>query len=86
MCIRDRNEYLVTAGYHDGKMTILRINKDGSVGEVTDEVFMKGLGSDAGRHYLCHVNCALFSPDERFVFSVDIGMDQVCLLYTSRCV
>lgn len=77
LAVDKKNEYLVTAGYHDGKMTILRINKDGSVGEVTDEVFMKGLGSDAGRHYLCHVNCALFSPDERFVFSVDIGMDQV---------
>ena len=77
LSVDKKNRYLVTAGYHDGKMTILKINRDGSIGEVTDEVFMKGLGSDAGRHYLCHVNCALFSPDEKYVFSVDIGMDQV---------
>ena len=77
LSVDKKNKYLVAAGYHDGKMTVLKINRDGTVGEVTDEVFMKGLGSDAGRHYLCHVNCALFSPDEKFVFSVDIGMDQV---------
>jgi len=77
LSVDKKNKYLVTAGYHDGKLTVLRLNKDGSVGEVTDEVFMTGLGSDAGRHYICHVNCALFSPDERFIFSVDIGLDQV---------
>lgn len=71
------NKFLVTAGYHDGKLTVLRLNKDGSVGEVTDEVFMTGLGTDAGRHYICHVNCALFTPDEKYVLSIDIGLDQV---------
>ena len=44
---------------------------------MTDEVFMKGLGSIAGRNYRCHVNCAIFSPDERFIMAVDLGMDQV---------
>lgn len=77
LAVDKKNKYLVTAGYHDGKMTVLRLHKDGSIGEVTDEVFMTGLGQDAGRHYLCHVNCALFSPDEHFIFSIDIGMDQV---------
>lgn len=71
------NKYLVTAGYHDGKLTVLRLKSDGSVGKVTDEVFMTGLGADAGRHYICHVNCALFTPDEKYVLSIDIGLDQV---------
>lgn len=71
------NRFLVTAGYHDGKLTILRLEEDGSVGEVTDEVFMKGLGSVAGRNYRCHVNCALFTPDENYLLAVDLGMDQV---------
>ncbi len=71
------NTYMLSAGYHDGKLTILRLNEDGTVAGVTDEVFMKGLGSVAGRNYRCHVNCAIFSPDERFVMAVDLGMDQV---------
>ena len=71
------NRYLVTAGYHDGKLTILKLGEDGSIGGVTDEVFMKGLGSVAGRNYRCHVNCALFTPDEQYLLAVDLGMDQV---------
>lgn len=71
------NHYLITAGYHDGKLTVIRINDDGSIGEVTDEVFMKGLGSVAGRNYRCHVNCAIFTPDENYILAVDLGMDQV---------
>lgn len=71
------NRFLVTAGYHDGKLTVLRLQDDGSIGGVTDEVFMKGLGSVAGRNYRCHVNCALFTPDEQYLLAVDLGMDQV---------
>lgn len=71
------NRYLITAGYHDGKLTVLRLNDDGTIQGVTDEVFMKGLGSIAGRNYRCHVNCAIFSPDERYIMAVDLGMDQV---------
>lgn len=35
------NRYLLTAGYHDGKLTVLRLNEDGTIQGVTDEVFMK---------------------------------------------
>ena len=72
-----KNRFLICGGYHDGKLTALRLNEDGSVGEVTDEIFMKGLGSSGGFHYRSHVNCAVFSPDERYVMAVDLGMDQV---------
>jgi 6-phosphogluconolactonase len=75
--VDSNNEYLITAGYHDGKLTVLKLNKDGTIKGVTDEVFMKGLGSIAGRNYRCHVNCAIFSPDEKYIMAVDLGMDQV---------
>ncbi len=71
------NKYLVTAGYHDGKISVLKINEDGSVGSVTDEVFMKGLGTVIGKSYECHVNCTRFTPGEKCILAVDQGMDQV---------
>ncbi len=71
------NRYLITAGYHDGKVTVMRLNDDGTFAGVADEIFMKSLGSEAGRNYHCHVNCALFSPDERFIMAVDMGLDQI---------
>jgi len=71
------NEYLISAGYYDGKLTISRLNPDGTVGDVTDEVFMKSPGSVTSRNNRCHVNCALFTPDEKYILAVDLGMDQI---------
>ena len=75
--VNSDNSFLISAGYHDAKLTVLRLNDDGSIAGVTDEVFMKSLGSDAGRNYTSHVSCARFSPDERFIMAVDMGMDQI---------
>ena len=36
------DEYLFVCSYHDGKITVLRLGEDGSVGEITDELFLKG--------------------------------------------
>ena len=33
------DKFLFVAGWHDGKITALRLNEDGSVGEITDEIF-----------------------------------------------
>ena len=42
------DKFLFCAGYHDGKITVLRLDqKTGAVGAITDEVFHKGLGSIA---------------------------------------
>lgn len=71
------DKYIFTAGYHDGKVSVVRINEDGSVGELTDEVFHKGMGSIAERTFRPHVTCARLTPDEKFLCVCDNGIDQV---------
>lgn len=71
------NRFLFVSGYHDGKVTVLRINEDGSVGPITDGVFHKGLGSVAERNYRPHVSCSRLTPDERFLMVADLGIDQI---------
>ena len=51
------DNFLFVAGYHDGKITVLRLKENGGVGEITDEIFHKGLGSIAERNFRPHVNC-----------------------------
>lgn len=70
-----KDRYLFVAGYHDGKITVLRLNEDGSVGEITDEVFHKGLGSIAERNFRPHVNCVKMTRDNRYLMAADLGMD-----------
>lgn len=71
------DRYLFTAGYHDGKITVLRINEDGSIGEITDEIFCKGLGTIAERNFRPHVTCVKSSRDNKYLLAADQGMDHV---------
>ncbi len=71
------DKFLFCAGYHDGKITVLRLNEDGSIGEITDEIYQKGLGSAAGRNHRPHVQCVKMTRDNKFLCAVDLGMDRV---------
>lgn len=71
------DNFLLTAGYHDGKVTILKLNKDGSIGEITDERYHKGLGTAAGRNHVPHVQCIKVSKDNKYLLAADLGMDRV---------
>ncbi len=72
---------LFVAGYHDGKITVVRIHKDGRLGSVMDGIFHKGLGSVAERNFRPHVSCAMPTPDGKYLCVVDNGIDQI-KLYT----
>ncbi len=71
------DKYIFVSGFHDGKSTILRLNPDGSVGEIVDGVFHKGLGSIAERNFRPHVTCTRRTPDGKYVMCADSGLDQV---------
>lgn len=71
------DQYIFVSGYHDGKETVLKLKEDGSVGDITDGVFHKGLGSVAERTFRPHVSCSLRTPDGHFVMVADLGIDQV---------
>lgn len=72
-----KDEYLFIAGYHDGKLTVMRLQEDGSIGEITDEIYHKGLGSVAERNFRPHVNCARMTHDNKYLLVADQGMDHV---------
>lgn len=71
------DRFLFVAGYHDGKITALRINEDGSVGDITDEIYLKGMGSIAERNFRPHVGCVKMTRDDKYLLAADMGMDHV---------
>ena len=71
------DKFLFVAGYHDGKITVLRLAEDGSIGEITEEIYLQGLGDVAERSFHPHVNCVKMSRDNRYLFAADIGMDHI---------
>ncbi len=73
----EKDKFLFVAGYHDGKVTVLRLKSDGAIGEITDEVFHKGIGGIAERSFRPHVNCVRLTPDQKYLCAVDLGVDHV---------
>jgi len=73
----ENDRFLFVGGWHDGKVTIMRLKEDGTIGEMTDEIFHKGLGSVAERNFRPHVNCVNITPDQKYLCAVDLGVDQV---------
>lgn len=71
------DQYLFVAGYHDGKLTVLRLEENGSIGDITDEIYHKGLGSIAERNFRPHINCARMTHDNKYLLVADQGMDHV---------
>jgi len=71
------DQFIFVAGYHDGKITVLKLLEDGSIGHITDEVFHKGLGSIAERNFRPHINCVKMTRDNEFLLVADLGMDHV---------
>lgn len=72
------DRFLFVAGYHDGRVSMMHLNPDGTVGEIADGVFHKGVGrSAADRSSRPHVNCVKVTPDQNYLCAVDGGLDHV---------
>ncbi|MBO5033527.1 MAG: lactonase family protein [Lachnospiraceae bacterium] len=72
------DKFLFCAGYHDGKITVLRLDAEtGAVGAITDEVFHKGLGSIAERSFRPHISCVKMTRDNKYLCAADLGIDYV---------
>ncbi len=71
------DKFLFVAGYHDGKITVLKINEDGTFGPICDEIFHKGWGNIAERNFRPHVNCVKMTRDNKYLCAADVGMDYI---------
>lgn len=77
-------KYIFVSGYHDGKLTMLHLNPDGTVGEIAENIYNRGLGSIAERGSRPHISCTRTSPDDNFVLSADLGIDQVKIYHFDK--
>lgn len=71
------DRFLFVAGYHDGKITALKIKSNGGIGDITDEIYLKGMGTVSERNFRPHVNCVKMTRDNEYLLAADLGMDHV---------
>lgn len=76
--VDSQNRYLFLAGYHDGRVTMMKLNKDGSIAGIADGVFHMGIGKSVAEKRLDpHVSCVELTPDEKYLCAVDAGLAQI---------
>lgn len=80
LCLDKTARTLVSAQYGGGSVAVFALNKDGSIKERTQLIEHEG-GSkvDARRQKSPHPHWTGISPDNRFVFIPDLGLDQVVI-------
>ena len=77
--VDDLRRYLFVGGYHDGRVTMMKLNDDGSIGEISDGIFHKGGFLSANERRLDHpkVTCVKITPDQKYLCAVDYGLNQI---------
>jgi 6-phosphogluconolactonase len=77
--VDSKNRYLFVGGYHDGRVTMMRLNPDETINGIAFGIFHKGSAIGFGDPHFDHakVTCVRLTPDEKFLCAVDFGLNQV---------
>lgn len=68
---------VAAANYSSGDGVIYALNQDGTFADVMDTFQHVGSGPNEKRQEGPHAHCSIFSPDGKFLYVVDLGIDAV---------
>ena len=79
LTVSDNGRVLFVANYVSGSVASLPISEDGSLGEAVSIIQHSGRGPKVGRQEGPHVHSVNLSPDNRFAYVADLGIDCVMI-------
>ncbi|MFY0607181.1 MAG: lactonase family protein [Cyclobacteriaceae bacterium] len=83
-CYIDYHKGMVSvANYGSGDGVVYRVDEQGALGEKLFNFKHSGQGPNESRQTSAHAHCAIFSPDGKYLYVVDLGIDQVMGYATS---
>ncbi|WP_299461846.1 lactonase family protein [uncultured Gimesia sp.] len=68
---------VVVANYSTGSVASLPVKEDGSLGEAATFIQHTGSSVDPARQKEPHAHCSVISPDQKFMFAADLGLDKI---------
>ena len=78
--------FVVAANYSGGSVSVFPLSDDGSLQPLAKLFQFEGAGADANRQDKPHLHCAVFSPDQQYLFAADLGTDQLHKFTTSATI
>lgn len=76
------NELFIT-NFMSGSVCVLPVRPDGSIGEPSQFIQHIGSSIDHDRQIGPHAHSLVFSPDERYAFVADLGLDKLMIYKTN---
>jgi 6-phosphogluconolactonase len=77
LSLHPNGQFLFSAAYMGGNFAGFRLNADGSIGERVCFVQHEGASAHPERQTSAHAHAVTLSPNGRFLYVPDLGMDQV---------
>ena len=71
--------WAIVANYSSGTLAVLPIRDDGSLGEAVSHNRHWGKGINAQRQEAPHVHSTVLSPDNKYLFVQDLGIDKIII-------
>lgn len=72
-------KWAFAGNYSSGTLSVFPINVDGNLGEATTTIKHTGSGANKERQEKPHVHCTIISPDNKFLYVPDLGIDKVMI-------
>lgn len=77
--ISDNGRTLLAANYASGSIASIPVNNDGSLGKAVSIIQHEGKGANKRRQQGPHAHSCNFSPDNRYVYAADLGIDKIMI-------
>jgi 6-phosphogluconolactonase len=79
--VNNAQNQVFIANYASGSLSVLPLDKDGSLLPVVQTLKHEGAGPDCQRQEQPHVHSVRLSPDEKFLLVADLGTDKLCMYH-----
>lgn len=79
VALNENDQWLAVANYTGGSAALFPINKDGSLKPFAQLIQDSGSSVNKDRQEKAHVHETVFSPDYKYLFTPDLGMDKVMI-------
>ncbi len=79
VAVHQNNRWLVLGNYSGGSLSAYPINSDGSLQPFSQNIQHTGSSVNKTRQDKPHVHCTVFSPDYKYLYTPDLGLDKVMI-------
>ncbi len=79
VAVSNNDKWIAVANYSGGNVSVLPINKNGSLRPISQLIQDEGSSFNKDRQEKAHVHESVFSPDYTYLFTPDLGTDKVMI-------